>query len=421
MRGSRRRFSARPASTARACAALTLSALALLPREASANNCSSAFASTCINDDNLWPHPGASHFLTVGGTETTPRGEVGFGLVTTYLSRPILLKTPTGGGTATDDAVDDQVNGSFMFTYGVSDRLELDAVVPVTFSQTGSGLAGLTGSGTGLQTTGMRDVRLGFAYAIVPRKRVAPDAYLHTDAPRPSVFSIAGRFEISAPTGDSSGFGSDGYAVWSPGIVADYRRKEWFAGAEIGLRVRPTEELEGARVGSQALVALGVGRDLLPRELLSVGIEAYMLPTFAEQHSLSVPPQTVGTVSSPNGQYIIPAEWMVSVRSAPLMGGDLQLQLGGGGSLPFSADAPITNPRFRFALSVRFAPQGRDSDGDGVKDADDKCPFVHGIAGNPAGEGCPASAEREEVDLTGGPPPASPTSTAPMSPPTSPR
>jgi hypothetical protein len=383
-------------------------------RVASADNCNSQLTSTCINDDNLWPHAGASHFLTVGGTETTPRGEVGFGLYTTYLSRPITLTTNSGGQPATDYAVDNQINGTFMFTYGVADRLELDAILPVTFSQTGSGASALTGSSTGLETTGTRDFRFGFAYALVPRKRVDPEAYQHGDLPRPSVWSLTGRVEVSAPTGDTSGFGSDGHAVWSPSLTADYRRGLWFAGGELGLRLRPTEELDGARVGSQAFVGLGLGRDLLPHEWLSVVAEAYVLPTFAEQHSITAPPDTVGTVSTPNGQYIAPAEWMLSLRSAPLFGGDLQLQAGGGGSIPFSDASPITNPRFRFALSIRYAPEGRDSDGDGVLDKDDKCPFVHGVAGNPAGDGCPPSAEHEVVDLTGAaaaPPAATPPDT----------
>jgi hypothetical protein len=95
------------------------------------------------------------------------------------------------------------------------------------------------------------------------------------------------------------------------------------------------------------------------------------------------------------------------------MGSDLQLQAGGGGSIPFSSDAPITNPRFRFAFSIRYAPLGHDTDGDGVLDKDDKCPFVHGVPGNPAGDGCPPSAEREQVDLTGTPPTETETPAAP--------
>jgi hypothetical protein len=129
-------------------------------------------------------------------------------------------------------------------------------------------------------------------------------------------------------------------------------------------------------------------------------------------------------------QYSSPAEWMVSVRSVPIFGGALQIQLAGGGPIALSNEA-ITNPRFRFSLSIRYGREWRDSDGDGVSDADDKCPFVRGVPNNPAGNGCPPSATTERVDLTAVPlesPPASSTSspasssvpTTPTPPPTSP-
>ena len=412
----------RPASRRQALVASLLLATLLSARAkpARADNCTTPLTSTCINDDNLWPHAGSSRFMTLGGTETTARGEIGFGLYTSYLSRPISLQTDSGGASTTDYAVDNQINTSFLFAYGVSDRLELDAIVPVTLSQTGVGASPLTGASSGLQTSAVRDFRFGFAYALIPRKRVDLQAYKHADVPRPSVWSLTGRLELSAPTGDTNGFASDGYAVWSPSVAADYRRGPWFAGSELGLRLRKTEELQGARVGSQAFIGLGIGRDILPRELLSVVAEAYVLPTFSEQHTISAPGDIIGTESTPNGKYIAPAEWMLSVRSAPMFGGDVQLQAGGGGSIPFSSDAPITNPRFRFSLSVRYAPLGHDSDGDGVLDKDDKCPHVHGVPGNPAGDGCPASAEHEQVDLTGTPvePPVSQPSPPSLTPPT---
>ncbi len=79
-------------------APIVLAALLVRPGHARADNCATPMLSTCINDDNLWPHAGSSRFLTLGGTETTARGEVGFGLYATYLSRPIVLTTNSGGG-----------------------------------------------------------------------------------------------------------------------------------------------------------------------------------------------------------------------------------------------------------------------------------------------------------------------------------
>ena len=226
----------RPRHSTTTLLAGTVSAIAMAgtllgaPAIARADGCTTGFYSTCINDDNLWPHAGASHFLTIGGTETAPRGEVGFGLFTSYLSRPIVLQTNSGGSSTTDNAIDNQLNGSFLFSFGVTNRLELDAILPTTFTQSGTGAASLTGQTSGLSNTGVRDMRFGFSYAIVPRKRVDPTAYEYAgyaraDVPRPSVWALTGRFEMSAPTGDTAGFGSDGHAV----MVATTEYFHWIA------------------------------------------------------------------------------------------------------------------------------------------------------------------------------------------------
>jgi hypothetical protein len=301
-------------------------AVALVAIPAHATDCGGPL-STCLNDDDLWPHAGPAHFVAVGSAETTASGHLGFGVVTSYLSRPIVLESPTPGlGQATTyNVVDDQVNGSFLWSYGVTRRLELELALVLTFGQSGTGLAPLTG-GAGLKDTAARDMRFGFAYAILPHQGRTPDAN-PVDG-----WGLVARFETSAPTGDRSQFAGERAGVFVPGLSGDFRSGPMFAGAEVGARIRPTAELLNARVGSQLVAALGVGYDLLPRELLAVALEAWALPT-----------------------YVTPAEWQVSVRSAPLGTGDLALQLGGGGGISFG-DLPITTPRFRFTLGLRWAP-----------------------------------------------------------------
>ena len=87
----------------------------------------------------------------------------------------------------------------------------------------------------------------------------------------------------------------------------------------------------------------------------------------------------------------------VSAESpAPLASGDLSLLLGGGGGL--SPDT-VTVPRFRFVLGITYAPEGRDSDGDGIVDKYDRCP-QEPQRGEPR-DGCdhttPSSAPRPET------------------------
>jgi OOP family OmpA-OmpF porin len=388
-----------PALVAAVSMALTIAAW---DTSARATNCGAPLLSTCIDSDNLWPHAGSAHFISVGGTDTLEAGQVGFGIDTTYLSRPITITSATPGpGGSLDYVIDNQVTATFLWSYGMTKRLELDLILPVTFGQSGTGTSPITGAAaqTALSNTATRDLRFGLAYTLVKRDAVDPYAPDAATRARADGLGVAARFEVSAPTGDTGEFATNGTGVLLPGVSADYRYGAFFAGAEVGFRLRPTQEFAGGRIGNQAYLALGAAIDVLPHELLTFGAEAFALPTFAEQHSTSQ--STVfGIESAPDGMYITPAEWMLSARTAPLFGGSVQIQLAGGGPIPFSDDA-ITNPRFRFTLSLRYARQGRDSDGDGVMDDDDKCPFVRGLPNNPAGRGCPATATTERLDLTG--------------------
>jgi hypothetical protein len=374
-----------------------------------ANSCTSPLVTTCINDDTFWPHPGPSQLLAVGGAETTAKGQVGFGLVTTYLSRPIVLHIPSPGPGGSDQyAINDQVNGNFLFSYGVTDRLELGVVLPVTFGQGGAGASPITG-GAGISDTASRDLRFGFAYAIVPRSpRVQPWDHPTetTDVWTAQTWALTGRLEISTPTGDSDQFAGERTAVFAPSVAADLRRKRFFGGIELGARIRPSAEIVGARVGSQALGGIGGGLDILPREVLSVALEARAIYNFPEQHESA---QTVqGLVSTPNGKHIVPAEWGPSIRSAPIAAGDISFQAGA--AFPFVSDPPILTPRWRFTLGIRYAPLARDSDGDGVLDKNDLCPYTKAlpVEGFPH-DGCPheapatapAGGEDAPLDLRG--------------------
>jgi hypothetical protein len=357
--------------------AILATGLALHSAARASDVCSAApLVSTCINSDNLWPHAGPSRFVGVGGTELLDPGRIGFGIVADYLSRPIVFQVPSPGGSGSSQyAIDNQVNGTFLWAYGVTRRLELDLGVPITFGQTGTGAEPITGSSQHLQQTAVRDMRFGAAYALVPRE---PSDHVRA-------WALTARFEVSAPTGDRTQFAGDRTGVFIPSVAADYRRGRWFAGIEVGARIRPAEQLLGANVGTQGVVGLGIGYDVLKRlDLLSVMVEARALPTFATQYVAT--PTPTGTTEASNSTFLAPAEWMVSLRTAPLGGGAFSVTAGGGGALPF-ASAEVTEPRLRFVLGIRYAPSeaDRDRDRDGIPDTHDRCPDDPG----PAPTGCP--------------------------------
>jgi hypothetical protein len=119
---------------------------------------------------------------------------------------------------------------------------------------------------------------------------------------------------------------------------------------------------------------------------------------FAEQHDTQQ--SAFGITSRPNGDHIIPSEWTLGVRSAPLLDGDLSFFAGGGGPIPIGP-AAITVPRFRFMLGVTYAPIARDTDRDGVPDRIDRCVDRPGVRGG-GHPGCPP----EEAPSPPPPPPS---------------
>lgn len=371
------------ARRALACVSL-LSFLWLGEADAHAQSCSNPLVSTCIDSDTFWPHAGPQRFAAVGSAETVAERQLAFGLVASYQSRPIIIKSPSPGGAGSElFAVDDQVNTNFLFAYGVTDRLELDVGVPITLIQTGVGTSPLTG-GRSLRDTAVRDMRFGFTYALIPRART--DLQKAADAGGPGKgFALATRLTFSAPIGDNTDFAGERAMVFSPSIAADYRAGGMFFGVELGGRVRPVAEFAGARVGTQFTTALGAGYDILPHDVLSVLLEGRAYVNFPEQHTSQ---QSVfGITSRPNGETIVPAEWLLGLRSAPVLGGDVSFFGGGGGPIPITQGA-VTVPRFRFVLGITYAPMNRDSDGDGVPDRIDRCPAQSGERGGER-PGCP--------------------------------
>lgn len=355
----------------------------LVPLEARAQ-CKSAYLSPCFNSDTYWPNAGPMRFAGVAGTETVGIGQVGFGLVTSYQSRPVVLRIASPGSGSEQFVVDDQVNGNFTFAYGITNKLELDFVLPVTFVQRGAGLGAISG-GSSLRDTAVRDLRAGLTYAIVSRSRVAPDA--STDG-----WGLAARFLFTAPTGDANDFAGDRGAVFVPNIAASWSYRRIFAGGDLGFRFRSVNEFAGARIGSQLTSALGAGVDILERERLAFVLEGRAYVNFPEQ---ARPTQSsVALKSERNGNRIVPAEWFMGLRSAPLLAGDITFLAGGGGPIPLGDDA-ITVPRFRVVLAVVYAPLARDSDGDGVLDKYDFCPTQRGERGGER-PGCPAEPTEEK-------------------------
>ncbi len=304
--------------------------------------------SGCIDADNLWLRAGSSDHLSLGSGSTTPVGEVSFGVFASYLSRPVRLKAPSPDPLKRDIRVlDNMLDGSFVLAVGVTDRFELTLSSPVTFFQDGAGLGTLTGSSVTLSRSALRDPRFGFVYAFLPRKRVGTGDGL----------SVLGRFEVGAPLGDGTAFGGARTATAVPAVTGQFKLGRFEASLEAGARIRGESTLGTATWGTQLSVAVATSVVVWEKNHLTVGAEAFALPSLVAQKDVPG---------------LVPSEWMLESSIAPILAGDLSFTVAGGGGIPFTAST-LTEPRFRFTGGIRYAPRGTDRDGDGVLDRNDLC------------------------------------------------
>ncbi|MEZ4313401.1 MAG: OmpA family protein [Polyangiaceae bacterium] len=322
----------------------------------------------CVDADNLWMSAGATPFFSLGPGLTTPAGKLSFGLGLTYLSRPVGIVVSSAGDEGTNVwAVDNALNATFLFALGVTDRLQLTAAAPVTLFQDGAGLYSVLGSDAALPRAGVRDVRFGLDYAFLAPPRTGSGDGL----------SLLGRFQFALPTGEKDALSGSRTVTWVPSVLGEYRIGRATFGAEVGARVRGASTLAQAKVGTQVQASLGASVAILPKLLIG-NAEAFAL--------VGVDEQPAGSSGGPP----VPAEWMVSVSTAPFLGGDVSGSFGAGGPIPFSDPTPVTTPRIRLSLAIRYAPTGQDSDGDGVLDRDDQCPgAIEDRDGFQDGDGCP--------------------------------
>jgi outer membrane protein OmpA-like peptidoglycan-associated protein len=340
-------------------AALATAIAASAESPATAAECQTTpLLSSCIDADNLWPRASGG-FFSMGSALTTPEDKSAFALVASYLSRPIGLRvaSPDPNGTVVY-AIDNAVDATFLWALGVTDRLELTIDLPVTLYQDGAGLADVLGTDDALPRSVVRDGRFGASFAILPRPRAGSGDGL----------AVTARLQFGAPFGARDAFASAGAMTTAPSVTADLRLGRLLLAMDLGGRIRSKRQLASATYGSQLSAAAGASFDILRDRWLTASAEAFALYTTAAQG-----PSIHSATPAEPGPPLVPAEWIASVSSAPFLGGDLVLALGGGGFIPVTGAVALTTPRFRWNFALRYAPTGRDADADTVLDRDDQC------------------------------------------------
>ncbi len=329
---------------ARSLALLTLPlAIVLLcgPAIADENPCQpSDGLSTCIASDNLWPYGGGGRWLSQAPTSTVPGGAA-FGFVNSYLHRPIglVVASPDPAGTRVF-AVEHALSATLLTAVGVNRWLHLDLAMPMMLFQEGASKADVVGSDQALPRSAVGDLRFGSHVALLPN--------------RPAGVGLAVRFQMTAPTGQRDAFVSSPSASFAPGVSADCTLGALSLGVDVGARLRRFTQLAGTLVGNQLSASLGVSYDLLPDDWLSLNLEAFALFTLAEQIELVVEPGALEATEATSSDPHIPAEWLLTVRTAGALDGKLSAHLGGGSFIPTGPSTDMTTPALRVVAAVQY-------------------------------------------------------------------
>jgi len=283
------------------------------------------------------------------------------GLFLHYSKDPLVLREL--GSDEVESVVGNQLKGEILLGLGFFDIVDLGIAVPLVFFQDGGDLGQFGRGGASIDSFALADIRL------TPKVTVINPEWA-------GGFGAALLVPVYIPVGDTDSFNSDGSVRAEPRLALDYGHSSGLAVvANVGFQLRPKREARNFVSGNT--VRWGGGLQI------PVGWEPMKVIT-----------SVFGTVPMEDAQAIGTASASDLARGNPIEAvGGLQFQLpsnliaqvGAGTGLNDS----VGSPALRVFASLSYTPFGvkdLDSDGDGILDVDDACPYEPGI---PELQGCP--------------------------------
>jgi outer membrane protein OmpA-like peptidoglycan-associated protein len=308
------------------------------------------------------PAAGPQRFLTVSPATVMANKQFQLGLAMTYMTGGLVVYDVDAMDNLTSrtEVVSSILAGQIYGAYGFGDRFQVGLVLPITFSMTGEGLDPSTGNmlNGGLSVTGFGDATLEFAWRFYAQNGL----------------SLTAIPAVSLPT--SAALGGEGYQSGA------------FLGDDLpGFRPRAAAEWEAP--GGQVTLGANLGFAFRkPRTLYSTEVGQQLTYGVAAAYHATDRVDVVGELFGRNG-------FSADVDANPLEGdaavrvgvtNAITVLFGGGGGIISGLGAP----NFRVFAAVSWSPDLGDTDGDGVNNMRDKCPFqVEDKDGFLDSDGCP--------------------------------
>ncbi len=318
------------------------SVLAVSPRFASAQ--AMPPADHAIDVQNFSYSIGPKTFFSVDNASIADKGQLALDAMVTYLSNPLVVYNTTDNGstigTTRDSVIRNLTEMQLSGAYGITSKLQLGANLPLIFSLQGDGLDPSTGmhASNGVQVTGLGDLLVEGKYRLWERDQM-------------KLAAIAG---ITVPTSygsDGSQFIGDDLPTFRARAAWQWTRDKLSLGLNAGVILRKPRTVYASTIGQQLVWGAGAAYAFTDR--FNLVAEAFGRTGMTSFHVDESPLEALGGLR-------------VGVARS------IAVTVGGGAGL----DQAIGAPNVRLFASVGFAPDLRDTDGDGIENSRDRCPLV---------------------------------------------
>lgn len=290
--------------------------------------------------------PGPADYLTVYGTGLTPDMGWTAGFFLNLADGPLRER---GASSEDTEVVDFQLGGDLIATFGLFDRLELGAALPLVLAQASDDLTPVAGADFNgdLQGLAVGDLRLNAKYEFLNLL---------------DGVGLSGVLVVYAPTGNAEAFTGDGNIGAEGRVASDVIiYKGIRAGGNLGFRYRPKGRLiRDAFVGNEVVWGAGIVLPLFTEKLDALAELNGAIPVGA------------GPLDQPNAGSF-PGEALLAVRYAVTQ--EWTITVGGGRR--FTAGYGSPNSRVFIGLGHQWVTGGVyqwDYDNDGFIGARDQCP-----------------------------------------------
>jgi outer membrane protein OmpA-like peptidoglycan-associated protein len=326
---------------------------------------------------------GFDNYLSVEGPWVADHLAFGLGMMFNYAHRPLVLYTQTkvgavtGGFDLTDadsvDVVSNQMTANLVGALGLHFKwlhAQVGIDLPINLLVSGNEIDEQGKASGDLSASGIGDLRLQLKAMLV--RDLAG-------------FSLAFSPILHFPTGKDDGYGGDPNLVAIPRIVAGYRVGDFSIAADLGYLIRENSIIFSSEVGDQLLYGLGAGYKVHRRVVLLA--EVFGRAGFSTKSGCRFDPDENRTVcddTSGSDLDAYPLEADVGGRVRLAYGLNLTAGVG------FGLIKAIGSPQVRVLAGLQWAPDFRDTDGDGLYDQDDQCPSqAEDKDAFQDGDGCP--------------------------------